>query len=203
MRIKTFNNKYVYAYPTHSTDNSFLRTRCCGGKDAVGRKDVTVPGKRTTFLIHCQRVHNQNTVKFEILNSRNNNPSGYYFFADGGYRNQGIYAYKPSWHEGTLFNFIIKRWRGPVVAIRTFGASSNWLTFSDTGHGYVSFRNPFSDQNEFPSMADTYTLEAGICAHILLPLLLPSLYPAAFGTMKKLRALVLYSECKPIADIPA
>lgn len=166
MRIKTFNNKYVFAYPTHKTDNSYLRTRCCGSKDAVGRKDVTVPGKRTTFLIHCKRSGDQNTVMFEILNSKNNNPSGYYFYADPRYQRQGIYAYKPSWGQANLFNFIIKRWMGPVIALRTAVSRSNWLSFSETGHGYVSFRNRFSNQNSFPSMADTFTLEEGIYTDI-------------------------------------
>ncbi|XP_078354049.1 uncharacterized protein LOC144638704 [Oculina patagonica] len=166
VRIKTFNNKYVWAYATHKTDNSYLRTRCCGAKDAVGRKDITVPGQHTTFLIHCKRANNQNVFRFEILSKRNS-PSGYYFYADPTYYKWGLYAYKPQWDDGYKFNFIIERWRGPVVAIRMQGKagsrylseSSNWLKFSETGDGYVSgYKNLY--RGGFPSMADTFTLEA-------------------------------------------
>ena len=170
VRIKTYNGKYVYAYATHKTDNSYLRTRCCGGKDAVGRKDVKVPSRRTTFLVHCKRIGNQNTVMFEILNNRNNYPSGYYFYADPAYLRYGIYAYKPQWDDKPLFNFIINRWRGPVVGIRTYGARSNWLSFGETRNsdGYVrAYRNPApNNPNSLPSMAETYTLEAGMCKMI-------------------------------------
>ena len=166
VRIKTYNGKYVYAYATHKTDNSYLRTRCCGGKDAVGRKDVKVPSRRTTFRVHCKRIGNQDTVLFEILNSRNNYPSGYYFYADPAYLRYGIYAYKLQWDDKNRCNFIIKRWRGPVVGIRTYGANSNWLSFGETSNsdGYVrAYRNRVHNTNSFPGMAETYTLEAGMC----------------------------------------
>ena len=172
VRIKTFNNKYVWAYATHKTDNSYLRTRCCGGKDAVGRKDITVPGRHTTFLVHCKRSNNQNVFRFEILSNRNT-PSGYFFYADPVYYKWGLYAYKPKWDDGYKFNFIIKRWRGPVVAIRmqgkagarTYQESSNWLKFSETSHGYVSgYKNLYQNPPGFPSMVDTFTLEAGTYA---------------------------------------
>ena len=109
--------------------------------------------------------------RFEILNKRNA-PSGYYFYADPIYYRYGLYAYKPEWDdddEQYKYNFIIQRWRGPVVAIRmqgttrprSIGEMSNWLKFSDSHDGYVSgYKNLY--QGRFPSMADTFTLEAGI-----------------------------------------
>ncbi|KAJ7386524.1 hypothetical protein OS493_008660 [Desmophyllum pertusum] len=169
VRIKTFDNKYVWANPTHKTDNSYLRTRCCGGKDAVGRKDVTVPGRRTTFIVHCQQANNQNVFRFEILGKNNYAPSGYFFYANPTYYQYGLYAYKPKWDDGYKFNFIIQRWRGPVVGIRMQGKAggskhaserSNWLKFSEDGDGYVSgYNNPYR-RGSFPSMADAFTLEA-------------------------------------------
>ncbi|KAJ7386527.1 hypothetical protein OS493_008663 [Desmophyllum pertusum] len=71
--------------------------------------------------------------------------------------------------DGYKFNFIIDRWRGPVVGIRMQGKagarsyqdSSNWLKFSETGHGYVSgYKNLYRNPPGFPNMVDTFTLEA-------------------------------------------
>ena len=104
---------------------------------------------------------------FEILNNKDNNASGYYFYANPLYLKYGIYAYKPEWDTKPLFNFIIKRWRGPVVGIRTYGARSNWLSFWETNDGYVrAYGHPVLDANSLPSMAETYTLEAGMCKMI-------------------------------------
>ena len=164
VRIKTYNGKYVYANPTHKGDLSYLRTRCCEVKDVLGRKDVKVPSRHTTFLVHCERIDKQNTVKFEILKGKNNEPSGYYIYADRAYQQYGMYAYKPEWDTKHRVNFIIKRWRGPVVAIRTYGAGSNWWSFGETSNtdGYVrAYKNPYST-NSFPKVDKTFTLEAGM-----------------------------------------
>lgn len=93
VRIKTFNDKYVWAYPTHKGDTSYLRTRCCGVKDAVGRKDITLPGTKTIFIVHCLRANNENVFRTEILSS-SKNPSCYYFDADPVYSQYGVYANK-------------------------------------------------------------------------------------------------------------
>ncbi|KAL9950612.1 hypothetical protein ACROYT_G043135 [Oculina patagonica] len=172
VRIKTFNNKYVWANPKHKGGGSYLRTRCCGGKDAVGRDDVTVPGRRTTFMVHCLKANNQNVFRFEILNWWNNNPSGYFFYANPSYYQYGLYAYKPTSAKAKYayrFNFIIKRWRGPILAIRTQGKAgaradsdkSNWLKFRDDGDGYVSgYQNLYRSPPGFPSLTDAFTLES-------------------------------------------
>ena len=165
VRIKTYNGKYVYAYAYHKYDTSYVRTRCCGGKDAVGRKDVKVPSRRTTFRVHCKRIGNTNTVMFEILNNKNNNPSGYYIYANPAYLRYALRVYKPEWDKRPTFNFVIKRWRGPVVAIRTYGAGSNWWSFGETSNtdGYVrAYKNPVYSTNSFPNIDKTFTLEAGM-----------------------------------------
>ena len=149
----------------HTTDLSYVRTRCCGAKDAVGRKDIKVSSRRTTFLVRCKRIGDQDTVMFEILNKRNNNPSGYYFYADPAWLRVGIYAYKPEWHKSARYNFVIKRWRGPVVGIRTYGRRSNWLSFWETrnSNGYLrAYKNPVYYTSSFPSIDKTFTLEAGM-----------------------------------------
>ncbi|XP_078354467.1 uncharacterized protein LOC144639083 [Oculina patagonica] len=171
IRIKTFNDKYVWAEPKYWGEGSYLRTRCCGAKDATGRTDVTEPGRRTTFLIHCKRANNQNVFSFEILAKDKNTPSGYFFYADPNHYKIGLYARKLSSKakHAHKFNFIIDRWRGPVVAIRTQGKAgttkeqekSMWLKFSDTGHGYVSgHNNLYRDPPGFPNFSDMFSLEA-------------------------------------------
>ena len=174
VRIKTFNDKYVWAYPTHKGDTSYLRTRCCGVKDAVGRKDITLPGTKTTFIVHCLRANNENVFRFEILSS-SKNPSGYYFDADPVYSQYGVYANKltrVSAKDRYRFNFIVSRKRGPVIGIRTQGKAgeryesmrSNWLKFHDGGRGSVTgYKNLYT--RNFPSMEDTFTLEAGMWAN--------------------------------------
>ncbi|KAK2563042.1 hypothetical protein P5673_014052 [Acropora cervicornis] len=168
VRLRTFNDKYIFAYATDSGDNSYLRTRCCGAKDAVGRSDVKVPGRRTTFLIHCQRIGNENTFKFEILNEKNNNPSGYYFYADLKWAQYGIWAKEYTDDpDPNYFEFVLHRWCGPVIAIRTYRPGpdpSNWVTFGERRNSdgrVTAFRNLVSDKkNSLPNFADTYTLEA-------------------------------------------
>ena len=75
-----------------------------------------------------------------------------------------MYAYKPKWGERPLFNFIIKRWRGPVVAIRTY-YNPNWWSFDERhdSDGYVTaYNSPVFYTNSFPSLDKTFTLEAGM-----------------------------------------
>ena len=103
---------------------------------------------------------------FEILNKINNYPSGYYFYVNPYYRRYGLRAYKPQWDKGTRFNFVIKRWRGPVVGIRTYGSHSDWLSFKDerNSDGSVkAYKNQVYYFSDFPSMDKTFTLEAGMC----------------------------------------
>ena len=114
-------NTYLPMPPPDSGDNSYLRTRCCGAKDAVGRSDVKVPGRRTTFLIHCQRIGNENTCKCEMLSGKNNNPSGYYFYADLDWAQYGIWAEEYTDDpDSVYFELVLHRWRGPVIVIRTY-----------------------------------------------------------------------------------
>ena len=48
---------------------------------------------------------------------------------------------------------------------RSDSEKSNWLKFNDEGHGYVSgYKNLYSIK--FPSMANTFSLEAGISAKV-------------------------------------
>ena len=168
----------MFAYATHRTDNRYLRTRCCGVKDAVGRRDVTVRSRRSTFLVHCEHLDGiQDTVKFEILNKRNNSPSGYYFYADPWQSRTGLIEYKPEWvdkDQRCRFNFVIHRWRGPVVAIRTYRhnllRASNWFSFWETenSNGYVrAYKSP---PNAFPSLPKTFILEAGMVTWLIINL---------------------------------
>ena len=142
----------------------------------MGRKDVTLPGTHTTFIVHCKKVNNQNVFRFEILDTWKR-PSGYYFYANPTYYQYGVYAYKAAKVKAKYdyrLNFIIQRLRGPVMAIRMQGKAgaradsekSNWLKFSDERHGYVSGYQNLYHRGKFPSMADTFSLEAGICAKL-------------------------------------
>ena len=128
-----------------------------------------MPGQRTTFIIHCQRIGNENTFKFEILNEKNNNPSGYYFYADLDWAQYGIWAEEYTDDpDSVYFEFVLHRWCGPVIAIRTYKPGpdpNNWVTFGERRNSdgrVTAFRNLVSDKkNSLPNFADTYTLEAG------------------------------------------
>lgn len=107
--------------------------------------------------------------KFEILNGKNNNPSGYYFYTDLDWVQYGIgaeeYTDDP---DSVYFEFVLHRWRGPVIAIRTYRPGtypSNWVTFWERRNSdgrVTAFRNLVYDKkNSLPNFADTYTLEAG------------------------------------------
>ena len=68
VRIKTYHNRYIYS---GINDYHELKTRCCGVKDAVGRTEITTPGRRTTFIVHCiaddAEAGGEKTVAFEPL----------------------------------------------------------------------------------------------------------------------------------------
>ena len=70
VRIKTFDGKYWHAVPSKSckTREEYLcvKTRCCGSKSSVGQRDITEPGRRTTFKVHC--ADNMGVAMFELLN---------------------------------------------------------------------------------------------------------------------------------------
>ena len=80
VRIKTFDGKYWHAIPSDSlsgscyTDHSLcVKTRCCGSKPSVGQRDITEPGRRTIFKVHCERNmwykgKGGHVVMFELLN---------------------------------------------------------------------------------------------------------------------------------------
>lgn len=132
----------MWAYPTHKDDTSNFCTRCCGRKDAVGRKDIAIPGTHTTFIVHFLKENNENI-------------------------NEKLTKVKAA--DRYRFNFIVSRKRGPVIGIRTQGKPgktyesmrSNWLKFQDGHRGYVSgYKNPYN--GNFPSMEDTFTLETGL-----------------------------------------
>lgn len=156
-------NTYLLMPPTLGITAISEHDGCCGAKDAVGRSDVKVPGRRTTFIIHCQRIGNENTFKFEILNKKNNNPWGYYFYADLDWAQYGIWAEEYTDDpDSVYFEFVLHRWCGPVIAIRTYRPGpdpSNWVTFEERRNSdgrVTAFRNLVSDKkNSLPNFADT------------------------------------------------
>ena len=103
---------------------------------------------------------------FEILNKEDNNPSGCYIDANPYYKKWGLRVFKPQWDKGTRLNFVIKRWRGPVVGIRIYGYESDWLSFKDekNSDGLVkAYKNPVKyPYSDFPSIDKTFTLEKGM-----------------------------------------
>ena len=125
----------------------------------IGRADVKVPGRRTTFRVHCGVINNEYTVRFEILKTGSNEPSGYYFYGDPNW--DDIYAKQNPSSTDRKANFVLKRWRGPVTAIKSL-QTNNWLTFFEDDDGLVSVeRKPLSQYPEFPHLYDAFNLELG------------------------------------------
>ncbi|KAL9977466.1 hypothetical protein ACROYT_G014872 [Oculina patagonica] len=170
VRIKTVFDSYVWAEPIDSGEGSYLQTFCW--RDREGRTEVTEPGKRTTFLVHCQRANNQNVFRFEVLSSHKNTPSGYYFYADPDNYETALVTRKlsPGTKHAHRFNFIIKRWRGPVVAIQTQGKAgatkenekSMWLRYTRKDGYAADYVSSYRKQQPFPNFTDMFSLEAGI-----------------------------------------
>jgi len=164
VRIQTYNNKYIWAYATENGNKSYIRTRCCGGKDAVGRADVLIPGIHTTFRVHCGNIDVQHTVRFEVLTDRRTDvarSSGYYFYADTRW-NRMFSKRSPSSSDRDA-NFILTRWRGSVVAIKS-ARNRYWWAFSEDGHGSILIRSRSSTVERyprFPPLYDAFTLEMG------------------------------------------
>lgn len=162
VRIRTYNGKYLMAY---AKSRSSVKTRCCGSKDVVGLKDVRTPGRLTTYIIHCTSAGNgKMAYSFEQLNSKNQ-PSKLHITAIG--RNGELQAYpKPrsgfSSVTGNKMVFYVERWRGPVVAMKSF-YYDKWVTFSDERNldGEV-FLDKTSNGQAFPNMAMTFSFEQGI-----------------------------------------
>ncbi|XP_031571908.1 uncharacterized protein LOC116306019 [Actinia tenebrosa] len=160
VRIRTYNNKYLWAYGTENGDNSYVRTRCCGGKDAVGRTDVMIPGLRTTFRVHCGKIGNQDTVRFEVLTDKRTGvirPSGYYFYADTRWKK--LFSKQNPSSSDSDANFILTRWRGPVIAIKS-ARNRYWWTFAEDGHGSILIKSHTVQRYpRFPPLYDAFTLE--------------------------------------------
>ena len=59
------------------------------------------------------------------------------------------------------------RTQGTTVSYSSHKELSNWLTFSERDHGYISgFDKPFKKYPNFPSLTDTFTLESGMFAWV-------------------------------------
>jgi hypothetical protein len=164
VRLKTYNGKYVFAEPKDTTDASYARTRCCGVKDVVGREDVKVPGRRTTFHVRCNTIGEELTARFEVLKYQSNEPSGYYLYANPRY--SSMYVVNSPNAADRKANFVLQRWQaGPQIGIKSLSRDT-WLTFYEDGSGSINVKNKQVSNNPFPYVGDRFTIEIGKCPNI-------------------------------------
>ena len=157
VRIKTYNGRYLWAYPTNQGDKRWVRTRCCGKTESNGLEDSVHPGTRTTFKVHCSP--DKSTVRFEVFKYDINTPSGYFLYAAKRY-GMVFSEYKPSENDEST-QFILKRWRGSLFGIKS-AANKTWWTFGDDDNGFVDTKSRSVERYpDIPPFYDIYSLELG------------------------------------------
>jgi hypothetical protein len=101
-------------------------------------------------------------VRFEVLTNKRTGvvrPSGYYLYADERYGR--MYSKQNPSSSDQEANFILKRWRGPVIAIKS-ARNRYWWTFLDDGHGSILIKSTKVERYpNFPPLYDAFTLELG------------------------------------------
>ena len=132
-------------------------------------KDITEPGVKTTFKVHCPAGRK---VEFEVLKMStrkkadvkiDNKPSGY--FIRGDPKQDSVAANKKDARKWDSY-FILLWWRGSVVGIEN-KQYKKWVVYSDNSEGAmlsprIVHNKKLLTRYPIPSFIDTFTVEIGL-----------------------------------------
>lgn len=161
VRIRTYNGKYLWAEPRTSTDAKYVRTRCCGVKDVVGREDIRIPTLRSTFKVHCNLQllgEHRPVVQFEVLKYDNAQPSGHFLYANPT-SSKPLYVVRNPDFASAGVSFVLDRWKaGTQIGIQTLGREA-WWSFYDDGDGDINVRSASKSQFPIPNVSERFSIE--------------------------------------------